>query len=207
MAVDTYALTSLAVVKEHLNIPALTTTFDSILERMINSSSLKIENYINRKVKKRAYTEYQDGRSNKRTLLKQWPADKPTEVWVDSSSEFTDVTNKLAATDYDLDQDSEGLGLGIVLLNGLYFSKGTRNVKIVYEAGYATIPYDLADACIWTVEYFYDMRSDRRIGTSSKGKNNENINYYPDLPEVIKDQLDKYRRVEFPSANVAVGNL
>ena len=201
MALDAFALTSLDNVKSYLNIPTLTITQDATLERMINASSAKIETFLDRKILKREFTEYQDGRSSDRILLREWPADKPTELWIDNDSVFTDTNNQIATSDYVLEDE-----IGVQLINGRGFGKGRRNIKVVYEAGYTTVPYDIEEACIMTVAFFYDLRSDRRIGVSQKGKNSENTTFLDDLPSIVKGMLDPYRRVDFGFASVAVQN-
>jgi len=202
----TYALTTLATVKEHINIPGANVDFDDILQRFINATTERMENMTGRLLGKRTFTEYQDGRSNDRTTTNQWPAIKPTEVWIDNDSLFTDATTQLALADYELELDATGAGFGIVLLDGRVFDRGTRNVKLVYEAGYDPIPDDLELAAIFMAEYFYDVRSDRRIGTESKGKNQENTRFLQDYPTFVLEIIDRYKRFEFATANVAVQN-
>lgn len=201
MALDAFALTSLDNVKSYLNIPTLTITQDTTLERMINASSAKIETFLDRKILKRTFTEYQDGRSSDRILVKEWPAEKPTELWIDSSSQFTDITTQLPDSDFVLEDE-----IGVQLINGRGFGKGRRNIKVVYEAGYTTVPYDIEEACIMTVAFFYDLRSDRRIGVSQKGKNSENTTFLDDLPAIVKGMINPYRRIEFGFGSVAVQN-
>ena len=201
MAVDPYALTSLASVKSHLNISV--TTQDTTLERMINAASNKIEKFLDRKILKRAYTEYQDGRANDRIVLRQWPCDKPTELWDDISGKFTDSSNQLDTEEYVTEGDP---AIGVVLLGGLRFSRANKNIKIVYQAGYDTVPYDIEEACILTVEFMYDMRADRRIGVSSKGKNGESTSFLSDLPDFVTDMLMPYQRCEFGIAPIAIQN-
>ncbi len=204
--ISPYALTTLATAKEQLGIPPANTDFDDVITRYINAATGKIESYCDRKFITRSYTEYQDGFANDRTLLDQWPAQKPSEVWIDSTSEFTDSDRQLDAADYELEYSARGEGIGIVLVGSCrrLFPRGRRNLKIVYNAGYAdvdSLPYELEDACLWTVEFLYDMRSDRRIGTSVKSKNQENITFYEDLPAFVQKTLDQYKRVEWPSGS------
>jgi uncharacterized phiE125 gp8 family phage protein len=202
VAVDPYALTSLDTIKSHLNIPAGTTSEDEVLERMINAASEKIEQFLDRKILKRSWTEYQDGRSNDRIVLRQWPCSKPSELWDDASSEFTDASNMIDDDDFALEGDP---AIGVVLLGG-WFSRANRNIKIVYEAGYDVVPYDLEEACLLTIEFMYDMRADRRVGVSSKGKNSESVKFLGNLPQFVTDMLMPYQRFEFGLSNIAVQN-
>jgi len=204
--VDPYALVDLAEAKEHLEIPTGNTGEDQVVTRLINSSLTLIERYIDRKIVKRQFDEVQDGRGTNRLLLRHWPADKPTELWDDNEGLFTDTDKQIDTADFVLEGTDEG-GIGVVLLGGLRFSKGTRNVKIVYEAGYDPVPHDLKEASLWTIDFLKDIRSDRRVGKSSKSKNAETENYYAALPDFIKEILDPYKRFEFPGASIPVRNV
>lgn len=197
MAIDPYALTSIAAAKSHLGIMPADTSQDSVLERFINSSSMKIENYINRKILKREYTEYQDGRGNDRILFRQWPAEMPTELWDDDSL--------IDPSEYQLEDSSDG-GIGLILTDGMRFSRGNQNIKVIYEAGYTTVPYDIEDACIFMVEFLYTAKQDRRVSVTSKSKNGESTQFRDDLPKYILDILDRYARVEFTLTSAPVGN-
>jgi len=197
-----YALTTLDTVKEHLGIPGATTTFDEVLKRLINAATDKIELFCDRQFKQRTgIIEYHDGFANDRLLLGQWPASKPDELWIDSTGEFTDPDKQLDSDEYELDLSAKGEGIGVVLTKCRMFPRGTRNIKIVYDAGYTTIPSALEDACIWTVEFLYDMRSDRRVGVETKGKNQENTTFRGDLPEIVQTTLLAYKRAEWPTGS------
>lgn len=202
---DAKALTALLSAKEHLNVKETDTTQDNVLTRMINASSQMIENYLDRKVLSRTYTEYQDGRKNDRILLANWPIITLTELWDDPSGEFTDVANKFDSTEYRFDGSGD-VNTGVLLLGGAKFTSGIRNIKAVYDAGYTSVPYIIQEACLLHVEYMFDMRSDRRIGVQTKGKNQESTTFLGDLPDFVKNMLTPYMRLEFPSASRGVEN-
>lgn len=205
MALSPYALTSLATAKEHLGIPVLNITFDALITRFINEASGKIETFCDRKLKQRTgIIEYQDGFAQDRILLDQWPATKPTELWIDSSGLFTDVANKLDLADYALDVSARGEGIGVALVNRCFFPRGTKNIKVVYDGGFATIPDELEGACLWTISFLYDMRNNQSVGTQTKGKNQENTTYREDLPKYVQDTLLAYKRAEWPTGDRAL---
>lgn len=199
-----YALTTLETAKEHLGIPPATLTYDERVKRLINEATGRIETYCDRKLKQRVgIVEIQDGFAQNRILLDQWPAVKPTELWIDSSGLFTDVANKLAVTDYELDKSARGEGIGVALTNRCFFPRGIKNIKIVYDGGYplADIPAELEGACLWTVGFFYDMLSNKSVGVETAGKNQENITYREDLPKIVLSTLDAYKRCEWPTGD------
>lgn len=187
------ALTDLANAKEQCHIPAAETESDNIITRFINEASQRIENMTSRALKSRAHVDYFDGRRHNRQLSRSWPIISMDEVWIDYTSEFTDVANKLDATKYFIDELNTG-----VILKKCLFPRGNRNIKFVYTAGYAVIPADLEGACLWMVEYFYDRWSDESVGTQTKSKNSENVTFLQDVPDFVQAVLDKYTRFEFP---------
>jgi len=209
MALKANALTDLDTAKTHLEIPLADATQDAKVERFINSASDYFQQYTGRKLITQTHTEYQDGRSSNRISLREWPitggpadgATKP-ELSIDSSSSF-DSTSVVDPTNYFVDSES---GFELVLIgcgsSGSTFPRGTRNIKVVYEAGLGTVlgedlPSDLVDACLDYVLWKYDRQNDRRIGRTNKSKGDENVSYEVSIPQSIIDVLDKYARIDF----------
>lgn len=196
------ALTTLANAKEHLGIPNGNTDFDNLINRLIGEATRRIETYCDRFLEQRlAVEEFQDGFAQNRILLNQWPAVKPSELWIDGSGEFTDTDKKLDPSEYDLDLSAKGEGIGVVLKGGCYFPNGIKNIKVVYDCGYATIPEDLEGACLWTVQFLYETRTNLSVSVETKGKNQENITYRGDLPAFVKETLNIYKRFEWPTGD------
>jgi hypothetical protein len=206
MALNTNALTTVAVAKEHLEIPVAVVDQDSLVERLINSASDFFENETNRKLVTATHTDYQDGRSSNRIMLAQYPitggpaAGGKPELFIDNSSVFGSGSARDVAT-YFVDGDSE-----IILIGGdtegAKFPKGVRNIKIVYDAGIGTIagdniPAHIVDACLDYVLWKYERQNDRRIGKTNKSKGDENVSYESDLPASIRSVLDKITKIDF----------
>jgi len=210
MALLSYALVNLADTKEHLGVPVTNTSYDSVIERFINATTDRLEKLTGRRLKQRTgITEYHDGFGNTSLLLDEWPCIKPTELWIDSSSSFTDTKKQLTASDYELELSPRGEGVGIILVGGCsrIFPKGRRNIKIVYDGGYAVVPADLQDAAFWGIEFLWNMRSDDSVGVAVKGKNQENTTFRDNLPALIQETIDAYTRVEIPAGYRAVGTF
>jgi hypothetical protein len=124
---------------------------------------------------------------------------KPTEVNSDGTWAFGTAT-KLDAADYNVDD------AGWLMLRSGVFARGTRNIKVVYQGGYASVPSAIEEACLMLVEYFYMHRNDRRSGIKGKSKNGENISYIETIPKNILSMLDSYCRTDFPSSEAVVDN-
>ena len=193
-----YALTTLEHAKQQIGIPDADTNYDDILTRFINSCSNIIENYCDRKILARDYTDYFSGNNQRNFMLSQWPIQTIDEVWIDQNSMFDDSNDQLDSTEYAIDQLSDD-SIGIILLGGQVFPVGIRNIKVVYNAGYSSVPAEIEEACLWWVDNLYTMRDNRSINTKSKGKNNENTTYRDDLPDVVKNMIAPYVRCEFPN--------
>jgi len=208
MALNANAIVSLADMKLWLDVPALDVTKDSIIELHINAASERIEQYLSRSLVRQQYVERYDGRSSDLVLLRNFPAEKPTEVIVDNTWEFT--SDPIDPERYDI-QD----GMTVKLNYGI-FPRGSLNVRVTYYAGYQnpislgagpTFPSDLQLAARWLVDWQYQQRTDRRLGMGGKGKQGENISFIQGMPKEVTEILDQYKRMEFPNVPGSVVNL
>lgn len=96
MAVGTYALTSLANLKQWIGIS--TSTDDAVLEKAIDRATARIESYVGRQILSRSYAEWRNGCGVDTIRLHQWPVTQVTNVWtgnyaalVVSSAQPTDI--------------------------------------------------------------------------------------------------------------------
>jgi len=184
---------------------------DAETERLINTASEIIAKRTQRILYTLTHTQYLDGSRTDKILLKQWPitggpadgATKP-EVFIDGKSEFG------AGTEVDVDEYYVDEDIAIVMVKGS-FPKGTRNIKVVYEAGYGTaagsnIPSDLENICLEFVQYLNQKHHDRRLGLESKGKSGESVTYELGIPTYIDAMLEPYMRRDFAASNAPVTN-
>jgi hypothetical protein len=77
------------------------------------------------------------------------------------------------------------------------FQAGFDNIKVVYNAGYSTIPFDLEQAVLDLIALKYNSRDKDRLGVKSRSIDGQSsIVFITDelLPE-IKVVLDMYRKV------------
>jgi hypothetical protein len=79
MAVSSYALTSLANLKEYLGITG--TADDAILEKCIDRASVRMETYCNRLLKARDHAEWRSGSGVSEIRLYQYPCSQVIGVW------------------------------------------------------------------------------------------------------------------------------
>lgn len=157
-----YALTTVADVKESLGIDAGDTTKDNLIIRKINQATEVIESFCNlsngHHFKSTTYTnEVYDG-SGDQIVLKMRPVTSVSSFqYRDGESTYSDVESEL----YYLDGNAG-------TLDGLFTQNRTWSAyRVTYIAGYTTIPSDLAEACAMLASYYVENGSS---GTAIKRK-------------------------------------
>jgi hypothetical protein len=82
----------------------------------------------------------------------------------------------------------------MLYLIGYAFKRGLQNISIVYTAGFTTIPFEIAQACIDLVALKYKEMT--RIGLQSQTLGNEMVSYrFWDLTSNQKGLLTQYKKV------------
>jgi uncharacterized phiE125 gp8 family phage protein len=203
MALNGNAMTTLATAKAYLKIPTLETGMDSMIELFINAASDDIERYCQRQFKSQSYTEYHHGRNQNILLLDQYPIISVTELRIDFEADFTSSDSLIDSDDYRIGDANNT----IILVNGQVFSKGFHNIRVIYTAGFSTIPSSLENACLWIVAYYNRMREGQNIGRTSKSKEGESAGYIQNWPPHVKATLDQFRRTEIAGAEVGIWNI
>jgi len=162
--VTTSDLTSLAHVREYLKKETADTADDTFIQDLVTRLSAEIEKKCGRTFIAGARTEYYKGNGMDRMVLKNWPVNSVTSIHIDE--------DRLWASDAAIDTDDITISdrvPGQVILNGDFFDFSyIENVRVIYNAGYATIPYDIEQACIklCAIEYI----ESRRIHTKIEGE-------------------------------------
>jgi hypothetical protein len=199
VALNANALTSVAVAKDHLGIPASDTSQDGRVERFINVCSDRIANYCNRQLVSAAVVEKVHGGMSNMLMLREWPIQSIESVSVDFNGQFSQ-DSVIDPSRYRIIDD------GTVVYDSV-FPYGYGNVQVCYTAGYQTIPGDLEMACLLFVEWLYRFRNTGSIGRSAISKGDEHTTILQDIPGIIKSMIDPFRRSEFvvpdrPARNV-----
>jgi len=135
--------------KLYLGIDASDTSQDDLLDALIDYASERIESHCGRKFASEALTEYLDGTGTSRLVLSRRPVTELTGVYEDSDRVFGADT-EIDSADLVLHPEK-----GIVDRVGGVFARGRRNLKAVYTAGYATVPDDVALACVKLAAAWY----------------------------------------------------
>jgi hypothetical protein len=188
-------LATLAQLKTHLNWKASDTTNDAKLTMFLNAGSAWVESYCERKFESASYTERSNGNATTMLTPRNWPITAVTELRISSDRDW--ASGLVPSTDYAITSDE----MNIQYFNGL-FPIGLDNVRIIYTAGYSTIPNDLVMANLWASEWFYLHNNRGDSGRTTASKMGESVGILAEIPMMIKQMLQPYRRFEAVSIDV-----
>lgn len=196
------ALATLAQLKTHLGFKSSDVVQDPKLQLFLDAGSAWVESYCDRKFAQATRTELFHGNRSNALNPRQWPITAVTELRVSSVRAWTDASTLVDAGSYGISPD----GIMVVYYESV-FPKGFDNVRLIYTAGYATIPYDLVLANLWASEWFYLHNSRGDSGRTSVSKQGESIGIDHDIPPMMKTILQPYKRIELPSDALAVRHV
>lgn len=205
MAVNTYAFTTASRLKSFLGISV--STYDTLLEILINAASDFIENEINRRLKQTAYSGSKvDGSGTHELVLPQWPvsSSETFKLYERSGGTFgSDTWQELDSDDYRIDYDA-----GIIRAN-FVFLQGFQNYKVDYTAGYAfdvnagtylsTLGLSDLELVVWKLA---GREFNKRKGAGdiqSMRLYNYSVTFTKEAysDDEIKEVLSKYQRISF----------
>jgi hypothetical protein len=158
---------------------------DALLSRLITASSDWIKQYCNRDFVQTNYTELRNGFANQTKMaFKNYPVTSISSVYINDllvpQSTSHGMVGWIQVGDF-------------LYLRGRTFTTGYGNVSLTYTAGYATIPYDLEQACIEITAWRYKEKD--RIAQNNKSIQGENISFNLNMAsESTKSTLNEYSR-------------
>lgn len=185
-----YDLVTTANVKSFLDIQ--TTTWDTVIGTLVTSCSVWIENYcggIRFKNSLSDITEYHSGdpygEGNTSIFLSNIPIVGITSIASASGSLSSPTwTNYSAATDYVVNTDTGEVKF-------LDLPVGVKNIKVVYQGGYANIPEDLQLACLELVARVFNKR--KSYGASNESVGGASVTWEKELEVDLRKTLNRYR--------------
>lgn len=199
-ALVSWALTDVATVKEELGIDAGDTSQDNKIIRKINLVTAMIEGYCglsaDHHFKQTTYTnEEYDGTGSNQLVLRMSPV-----ISISSFQRRDTSQNEDDWSDNESEQYFSNLPTGII---DLLWGQGSswNSYRITYIAGYATIPADLAEACVVLASYLV-TNTGASTGVKKKQEGQRSIEYFDpgqsaDSPIEqlgIDDMLSRYIR-------------
>lgn len=193
-AINSWALTSVADVKESLGITG--NSQDNLIIRKINQATDMIESYCGKNngqhFASTAYVEDYDGTGSNQLILKNRPVISFTSLQQRSTTENISDFDTVDSSDYFVDTTAGVLDCNFTL------SLNWNIYRATYTAGFATIPSDLAEACVMLTCALVESAS---TGASVKRKTQgpKSIEYYDSVQGEslitqlgIDDMLQRY---------------
>lgn len=156
------------------------------------------ERYTRRKLVPTEVTEYTQSRVSRSTklFLRNFEINSITSIYEseDIPRNFTKAANLLAADDDYIYDPSTGI---VHRLDGCYWSTEPRSIKIIYNAGFNTIPADLEHlAQKWIAIELFKSSNDAQASTEMQGVGGMNWSLVGNsMTKEIRMGLDKYRKL------------
>lgn len=176
-------LTTVAAVKAFAGIPGAAT--DEVLDQLVTNASAFIRSYVSRDITTNSYEIVRSGRDTTALQLPQYPITSVERVEVDSYMVPPAAAVGQAGFRFDEEQ---------IVLTGFSFTRGQLNVRILYTAGFAAVPADVAQACIELVTLKFRTRD--KLEIASKSLANETVTFTQrDMPAAVKTTLNRYMRI------------
>jgi hypothetical protein len=184
MALASYALVDWQTVRDHLG---LDDSEQAKAELVINAASETANRYAERKLAATDYTHTLDGSGREELRLPQYPVNSITSVHVDVDREFGSDTE---VTDY-LTYSDEGI---LVRTDAGTWPSARQSVRVVYNAGYSTVPSELQIAVLEVVDYNWRRLASRSIGTRSMSGEGVTTEFELTIPTNAQRVFEGYRR-------------
>jgi len=160
--------------------------YDDLLYQAIDAASWYLNSETHRKLKARALTEYYDGRGTDKLILDQRPINTITSIYSDPDRSFGTAT-LVDSDDYQIYGDE-----GYIIFTDTAVDVGHRVLKVTYNAGFSTIPYDLKQACIEIAAKTYHMYRNNRVGMKSVTSDAGTQSYDQEDSPFVKKIIQKY---------------
>ena len=187
MAVGEFSLITLDNIKKFMGATGSTSDGDDLLEDLINRVSTLFESYMNRNILLRSYTEYHNGNGAMVLFPKQPKITTVSGIWDDYDWDYLD-DDLIDSDNYRIVDEN------YIVFKNISLNNYTQNIKIIYTAGYSTVPDDLIQACIEEVSRLYKNRN--QIDVLSKTLSDGSVSFVSKgfLPKTTI-MLNKYKRV------------
>jgi len=201
MSVGTYALTTLNSLKEFLGIEA--TENDALLEACIDRATGLFEHATNRKLKARDYSydsesaDYDadnailNGNGRDRIILPQYPVNSVTTLRINEQA--IDESTSIYACGWVI----EDKAMGLVALRCYLYTEGLKNIDWAYNAGFSTVPDDLAQAAIEQAAWYFKQAGPggALLGVASRSLADGSISYNAkDVLPSVRSTLERYKK-------------
>lgn len=180
------ALVSLSNFKSYIGVSG--SDSDDVLNIILDWASSMVESYIGRTLASATYTYLHNWDGQVRIVLEQYPVSSITSVDYNTGTIETPVWETVDENKYSLDTEEWQINFTMPL------NRWFNNYKVVYVAGYDTIPNDIQLAVMKLWARYWNTRSSD--GISSETVNADTLAYDTSMiPNDILVVLDSYKDI------------
>ena len=182
-------IVELADVREYLNIGDAQD--DEELGHVVNAISALLNTMTGRTLLDTDLTEYYDGEGTAKLFTRSWPINSTTstiEVYEDADHEFGD-DSKLSSTQMFIDSE-----VGCIYRVNDVWEAGQGNIKVVYNAGYQTVPYDLRGAALEMMQIAWRHKKDGTAAFASLSRGDASMSFLNELSVLSRTIIKGYTR-------------
>lgn len=170
------------------------TAEDDLVEKLINHASWRANKEADRRLVRKNYTgtnaEYYNGDGSQILLTRNFPINSISAIYIDVSRSWGSDT-LVDSDNYVIDPETQSK----IVFIGTTLAVGVRVVKLEYNAGYTPVPWDLREAVLELVMYWYKEKTDKRVGVASRGIEGRTQSFTHKVPKDILNQFWNYRRI------------
>jgi len=169
------------------------TSLDTWIGSQITEIEDEVKNYLNRDIESADVTDVLHGDNSSEIILTQFPITAIKNIYYFDDPDWVEY---IEGTDYDryfVDYSK------LILVNG-YFPYGVGNIKVVYAAGYTTVPGCIKQGLkeLLALRFKDSFVSDGRLGFLSKNKTagaSSSDNFDRDAEKKIFAKMQYYRNI------------
>ncbi len=190
------ALFSLSEFKTHEGIVG--SDLDAVITQLISAASAYFDKSTKRKLESATYTEDYSGTGDRVLSLRHYPVTALTSISVSADRTFP-ASSLIPAGDYVLDKEA-GLVTQVssstieIFRTNPVWSTGRYNIRVVYTAGYTTVPEDLKEAAIVWASWKLAKRGAVGLTSETIGSHSRSFNQGSKLPVEIAQTIKAYSR-------------
>jgi hypothetical protein len=160
------------------------TTWDTVLDVIVDAVSQGIMDYCNRSFVERTLTAEKIDGDGTTHLLLRFPI-----ISIDSL--VNDTITVVETTNWEMYSDVGE----VVLTDGTVWTDGNKKITITYTYGYAVdnLPRNISQAALLLAMEMWREIKEQRTGVSSVTRGDETISYSKEFPGSVKRLVDPYR--------------
>jgi len=188
MALNDNALCTVQEVKDYYGMTGTDASTDTLIEEVINGASQIFETYCDRAFLTDTYTDYYDGKGKSVLFVDNSPITTISGIWDDTEWNWA-TTSEISSANYRIADGNR------VVFRDTVLNDGDQNVKIIYDAGYASVPDDLRQTCTIEVARIVKESLNKTFYISSKQDASGSVSYTSqDFLPATFIVLNKYKR-------------